>query len=134
MKGYRWLSRIYVLDQRILRKEARLEALRSCLFPSSMDYGQDRIQSTPTDKMAAITAEIIDLEAEIEQMKLRKYFLIDETEKMIDRLDNEVEKTVLAMYFISCRSMTEIADSIGYSVRHTYRFFDSGVAKVNDRL
>lgn len=134
MTGYRWLSRIDELEQRIMRKEQKRDALRRCLFPASMDYEKDRVQTSPDDQMARIMAEVVDLDMEIERMKRRKYFLIQETEEMIERLEDEREKTVLSMYFIGQVPMTEIAGRIHYSLRQTYRFRDEGARHISEKL
>ena len=49
----------------IRRKETQRDELRACLLPGAIRYDRDRVQSTPTDKMADVIARVDELDREI---------------------------------------------------------------------
>ena len=51
--------------------------------------------------------------------------------RVIDRLEDPREATVLAAYYLGRKSMQEIADHLHYRTRHVYRLRDDGVAKMS---
>ena len=49
---YDFLMQIRRKEIIIRRKETQRDELRACLLPGAIRYDRDRVQSTPTDKMA----------------------------------------------------------------------------------
>ena len=90
----------------IRRKETQRDELRACLLPGAIRYDRDRVQSTPTDKMA----------------------------DAIEKLEDDNVKTVLSEFYIARAPMTEVADAINYSVRRAYHFRKMGVTHLGEVL
>ena len=108
----------------IRRKETQRDELRACLLPGAIRYDRDRVQSTPTDKMADVIARVDELDREIEQLRREKATLVIEISDAIEKLEDDNEKTVL----------TELADAINYSVRRAYHFRKMGVTHLGEVL
>lgn len=118
------------ISDEIWRKEMRREALRSCLLPSAVTYDQDKVQTSPSDRMCEIMSKIGDLNLQIKALMEERGLAILEVSQKIDSLDDEREKTILDAYYIGGLSMTEIAEHQGYSVSHTYYLRRHGAEKL----
>mgnify|MGYP001072532071 CR=1 FL=1 len=121
----------------IRRKETQRDELRACLLPGAtgaIRYDRDRVQSTPTDKMADVIARVDELDREIEQLRREKATLVIEISDAIEKLEDDNEKTVLTKFYIARAPMTEVADAINYSVRRAYHFRKMGVTHLGEVL
>lgn len=131
---YNYLMQIRKKEYAIKRKELRCEELRSCLGARAIRYDVDRVQSTPTDKVSEIITKVVDLEAQIEQLKEEKALLIIEIGDAIEQLEDDNEKTVLAEFYIGRVPMAQVAEIINYSIRRTYYFRKQGVIHLGEVL
>ena len=118
----------------IRRKETQRDELRACLLPGAIRYDRDRVQSTPTDKMADVIVRVDELDREIEQLRREKASLVIEISDAIETLEDDNEKTVLTEFYIARAPMTEVADAINYSVRRAYHFRKMGVTHLGEVL
>lgn len=114
----------------IWRKDIRREELRACLLPAAITYDKDRVQTTPEDHMAETMAEVADLDAEIEILRRRRARQIHLISGALDQLEDSREKAILEAYYIGRKSMTGIAEHMGYSLQHAYRLKKDGVEKM----
>ena len=131
---YDFLMQIRRKEIIIRRKETQRDELRACLLPGAIRYDRDRVQSTPTDKMADVIARVDELDREIEQLRREKALLILRISDAIEQLPDEYEKTVLTMFYIGREAMTEVAKAINYSARRAYYFRKQGVIHLGELL
>lgn len=131
---YDFLMQIRRKEIIIRRKEMQRDELRACLLPGAIRYDRDRVQSTPTDKMADVIARVDELDREIERLKLEKAQAIIEISDVIEKLDNDKEKAVLTAFYIKAASMEAVAGIVCYSVRHTYFLRKQGVEHLKEVL
>lgn len=131
---YDFLMQIRRKEIIIRRKEMQRDELRACLLPGAIRYDRDRVQSTPTDKMADVIARVDELDREIERLKLEKAQAIIEISDVIEKLDNDKEKAVLTAFYIKAASMEAVAGIVCYSVRHTYLLRKQGVEHLKEVL
>ena len=114
---YDFLMQIRRKEIIIRRKEMQRDELRDCLLPGAVRYDRDKVQSSPTDKMADVMARVDELDREIEQLKLEKAQAIIEISDVIEKLDNDKEKAVLTAFYIKAASMEAVAGIVCYSVQ-----------------
>lgn len=119
------------ISDEIWRKDLRRQELRSCLLPSGIAYDGDRVQTSPEDSMARIMAEVDELDQQIDALQRSRALEILRISRVIDRLEDPREATVLDAYYLGRRSMQEIAEHLHYSERHVYRLRSEGVAKMS---
>lgn len=131
---YDFLMQIRRKEIIIRRKEMQRDELRACLLPGAVRYDRDKVQSTPTDKMADVIVRVDELDREIEQLKLEKAQAIIEISDVIEKLDNDKEKAVLTAFYIKAASMEAVAGIVCYSVRHTYLLRKQGVEHLKEVL
>lgn len=118
---YEFLLSIKKLEAKIQNMMLQCEALRSCLLPSGIRYDLDKIQTTASDHMSDIEARVLDMEKEILSMQQEKTQLIIDISAAINQLPEQAEQTVLISYYITRKSMEQVADLAGYSLSHAYR-------------
>lgn len=118
------------LSYEIWRKELRLEEIRSTLLPKAITYDGDRVQTSPEDRMSEVMAKVVDLDAQIRQLKEKKAMAILALGDDIDRVDDERCRAVLDAYYIAGQRMTDIAESMAYSRQHVYKLRRAGVEKM----
>lgn len=109
------------IDQHIGRINAKIRSLRDSLALSGVRYDIDRVQSSPSDRMSAVIAEIDALEHRRDELIDSRMQAVEAIETAVNGLEDDVEKTVLYMQYIGCESMDEIADEMHYSRRSAYR-------------
>ena len=131
---YDFLMQIRRKEIIIRRKETQRDELRACLLPGAIRYDRDRVQSTPTDKMADVIVRVDELDREIEQLRREKASLVIEISDAIETLEDDYERTVLTEFYIARAPMTEVADAINYSVRRAYHFRKMGVTHLGEVL
>ena len=121
---YDFLMQIRRKEIIIRRKETQRDELRACLLPGAIRYDRDRVQSTPTDKMADVIARVDELDREIEQLRREKASLVIVISDAIEKLEDDIARA----------PMTEVADAINYSVRRAYHFRKMGVTHLGEVL
>ena len=119
------------ISDEIWRKDLRRQELKSCLLPSGITYDKDPVQTSPEDSMARIMAEVDELDGQIDTLRRSMAMEILRISRVIDRLEDPREATVLDAYYLGRKSMQEIADHLHYSERHVYRLRSEGVAKLS---
>lgn len=124
------ISRVRSIDRKIWRLTIRRDELQSCLLPGAVRYDVDKVQSSPKDKLADIAAAVVDIDRTISELQRAKADAILQLSERIEKLDDEREKVILTAYFIGRKSMSEISDKLGYSVKHVYRLRKMGLQKV----
>lgn len=131
MTGEFFFNRPRMLRNRIRRKRAQLEALKSSLLPSGIRYDLDKIQTTPEDHFSEVMAEVASLEREIGELKRKLRASLLELGDALEKLDDETEKTVLVEFYIGGITLSEISTHIGYSLRQTKRIKQHGLQKMS---
>lgn len=131
---YEFLWQIRKKETVIRRKEAQRDELRACLMPGGVSYDRDRVQSSPKDSMTEVMARVVDLDNEIEALRVEKARLIMEISGAIEKLEDDNEKTVLTEFYIARAPMSKVATVINYSIRRAYDFRKRGVIHLGEVL
>lgn len=124
---HRYLLRIRELEWTIWRMCLRRDELQSCLLPAGVRYDKDVVQTSPEDKLGAIAGAVIELDQRIQKLQQQKARMVMEIGAAIEQLDDERERTILVAYYISRKSIKDIAKAITYSESHTYQLRRQGV-------
>ena len=118
---YTFLTQVRRTELKIAQKIAKREQLECCLLPGALRYDTAKVQTSASDKMPDVMAEVADLDADIEALKRRAAEQTNEICDAIDILDSEESKTVLMMYYIQRMQVEEIAHAIGYAPSTIYK-------------
>lgn len=131
---YEYLTQARKTGLRIQRLEARRHALLSSLLPAATVYDKPRVQSSPSDPMPEIMAEADELAEQIRDLERMRLRQIHEACDLIDTLESDEERTVLAKYFIGGEPMSRIAAELDYSISNVYRLRRIGMRALAERL
>lgn len=88
---------------------------------SGVRYDKDVVQSSPSDRMSAVIAEIDALERKRDALVDARMKAVEQIEEAVNSLSDETERTVLYMQYIGRERMDEIAEELQYSRRSAYR-------------
>ena len=130
---YDWLMRDRSLARRIQRLLLQREELLTCLEASAR-YDQPYVQTSPDDKMAAIMAEVCEIDERIQQLQTERALAVIETAEAIEMLDREEERDVLTRYFVRREEVSAIAEAMSYSVSGIYKLRDRAVLRLGEKV
>lgn len=109
-------SRIATLRETLERITARLDG---------MPHGSDG-----SDKMATITAEIVDLEDELIERTVRLEAGRQEAEAAIDKLEDDRYRLVLRFRYIEALTWKEVAKKMHYDKRNCTRLRNAALRRL----
>lgn len=131
---YIFLTSVRKIEAEIQKLTIRHDELQTCLLPGAIRYDGDRVQTSPDDKMSELAAEVVDLERQIQELRLHKSRKVREIEDAIRMLENDDEQMVLMGYYIGRLPMACVADLIHLSMRTAYRIRRRGVQHLAEKL
>lgn len=103
------------LNERYDLKGVTYSSQPSCSIPQTLDDVLAQKEYVE-NKLSKLTRQSIEIRNEIQ-------------DKLLD-LDNQLEAEVLDLYFLERYSLTEIADTLCYSVRQIERLYADGIMSV----
>lgn len=128
---YEYLESVRSIEARITKQQILVDEMRSCLLPKAITYDGDRVQTSPSDTMSSIVAEIADRERDLERLKIMKAELIKEISLAISKLADDNEQIILMGYYIGRLPMKKVAAMAHYSPRGAYKVKKRAVAKLS---
>ncbi len=114
------LACIERLEEKLSLLEARIKSVKSPSY-SGMPRG-----STPVT-VEDLLSDKLDLEKRITRLKAKGKNIKAEILDEIDSLSDPRYCEVLEAYFIECKSISNIADDMGYSDRHIYDLYKEAI-------
>lgn len=117
---YIFLTSVRKIEAEIQKLTIRHDELQTCLLPGAIRYDGDRVQTSPDDKMSEIAAEVVDLERQIQELRLHKSRKVREIEDAVRMLGNDDEQMVLMGYYVGRLPMARVAELIHQSPRSAY--------------
>lgn len=127
---YSWLNRSRKCDSEIRRMQNKIEELKSCLITGGIDYSRDKVMTSPEDSMCKIFAEIDETERMIREKSLERGYLVSEISNVIETLDSDLEKNILADFFVARKSAAKIAKEMSYDVSWINKLKKEGINKL----
>ncbi len=119
-KVYRLLYAPRKIDRDISRINDRINSLRYSLLASGIRYDKDSVQTSPTDRMSEVMAEIDELERKRDSMVCTRIDAVGKIEHMIDKLDDDEQKTVLSKQYIAGEPIENLTVTMYCSRRKLY--------------
>lgn len=110
----------------IRQTQSRIEGLRLSMLPGAIRYDKDRVQSSigEGDQLAEYAARLTELEHELEV--LRGEYL-DAQDAIVEAssylTEDDYGATIILMRYISDVDFSDIADEIGMTRRHMFRYY-----------
>lgn len=127
MDTRRYLGQISWYEKRIMNKLEEIQRLRDMIGLCGLNYDKEDIQTTKVyDRMGDAIAKIVDLESETLDMVnaySNSYKLIV---RQIDSM-NGLDYEVLENRYVKSKSVSQIADEMGYSREYVSRNLTSAI-------
>lgn len=121
LKRYRKnLACITRLEDKIAQLDERMTRIKSTNF-SGMPRGG--VPITIDDLMS----DKLDLENRVKRLKLKSRGLKNAVCEEIDSLEDPLQCEVLEAFFIDCKSIEDIAEELGYTVRYIYSVYSEAI-------
>lgn len=114
------LQRIMIEYRSIGNLERRIEALRETLERTTPQLDGMPHGSDGSDKMATITASIVDLEKKLDQRRVNCELEMQIAETVIDTLPDQ-QRLVMRLRYIEGLSWKQVAEKSNYDKRHCQR-------------
>ena len=130
MQVKEFLNKIRHIDAMIDCKRDQIKDLRDRLTSISCPMGE-KVQSTKDpDKFTNPVSKIIELEKEINDDIDKLIDLKRIARKVIEQLDNEVEKMVLYKRYFENKTFEQISVELNYSWRRIHQFHGDALNKL----
>ena len=114
----------------------RIENLRMMTTDTSVHFAKDRVRhdSADRDKLQTLTAQIDEMERELEGLEQILEDIRLKIGIMICRLSDPFAQRVLIMHYLEYKSWRGIAREVGYSHAQIFRYRDAGLEEVEGIL
>ena len=130
MQAKEFLNKIRYIDAMIDCKRDQIKDLRDTLTSISCPMGE-KVQSTLNpDKFTNPVSKIIELEKEINDDIDKLIDLKRIARKVIEQLDNEVEKMVLYKRYFENKTFEQISVEMNYSWRRIHQIHGDALKKL----
>ena len=131
MTAKEYLNQAYWLDRRIDSKLEQLSALKDMAAKTTSVMSDDVVSHTRNvHSMQDVIAKIIDMQAEINADIDQLVDLKREIMQVVKTVQNPEHQTLLELRYLCFKSWEDVAQELGYNVRHIYRLHDEAVDQI----
>lgn len=125
---YDILSKPRRLKYQICAINSQIANLEDCLLPGGIRYDKENVQSSPTDRMPQVMAEIGDL-SDKQEILSKEFVRANERIKILCEkyLTDELEKTVIVMHYVGLQTFEQIGASISYTKGGVWYIYDRAI-------
>ena len=108
-----------VTRYRIQQVRSKYLAIYMAMMPGGIQY--DKVQTSPADMMPEKMDGLVELEEKILRLEDLHRRQIEDIETACGKLSDELQRTVLLMFYVGGISVREIAETLHYSERTIFR-------------
>lgn len=132
MDAKEYLSRAFYLHKQIKAKEKRLEWLRDIAPGPSMRFSEEaKVPGNPRSSAVENTAiKVVALEEEIAEDILHLVEVVNDIERVINRVESLECRTILEMRYLGFCDWTEIIDRMGYGSNWVFQKHREALKKI----
>lgn len=106
---------------------SQIASLEDCLLPGAIRYDTDRVDSSPSDRMPQVMAEIADLCTKQKRLERELFEAQKQVKDICESIDDDLERTVLLMRFIGCQTFEQIGLELSYDKSGAWRAYDRAI-------
>lgn len=121
-------DRVYQLLNAPRRTRYRIQQVRSkylaiymAMMPGGIRYDKDKVQTSPADMMPEKMGELAELEEKIQRLEDLHRQQIEDITAACGKLSDELQRTVLMMFYVGGVSVREIAETLHYTAPTIYK-------------
>ena len=115
----------------IYRLENKLDDLNERIYKiKSPNYSAMPKGSKPVE-VSDLISDKNELKTRIERLRKKGETLKAETLEIIDDLDDVRYAEICESFFIDCKSLEDIAEDMGYTIRHVTRLYSEAISQMS---
>ena len=118
------LALIERLNDKVENLTSRIESIKS---PIITDMPRGGVPVTKED----LVADKLEIIERIDRLKIKGKKYKAEILDIIDELDDTRYADILESFFIDCESLDDIADNMGYTLRHVIRLYSEAIISID---
>lgn len=131
----KYLSQIEYIDEMIGEKQDIIDSLRSSITGTSASTENERVQTSPKDRLGETCAKIVDL---CEQLNKDIDSFIDTKAEVIQTIDQYVddlkERRLLYLRYLKFIPIESCAKELHVSQRTAYNLHKAGIYKISNKF
>ena len=117
------------IRQEIADLESELEAYRQTMGLSGIRYDQDKVRTSPKDRMPDYAARVEQLLKMIKKQQQEYLKAHDKVKELADQLQG-VEKSIIIQRYLEGKRYEDIADSFPMSERQMFNYREKAINKL----
>lgn len=126
-----YLNQVYRIEKMLKMLEREYNQKVKEIDNISISNSEIKLNSV-SSKVENKVIELLALENDIKECKIKKEVAIDEISKVIDKIEDEVLKRLLKLRYLEFRKWDSIAEILKYSEQHTHRLHNKAL-KIIDK-
>ena len=126
-----YLNQVYRIEKMLKMLEREYNQKVKEIDNISISNSEIKLISV-SSKVENKVIELLALENDIKECKIKKEVAIDEISKVIDKVDDETLKKLLKLRYLEFRKWDSIAEILNYSEQHTHRLHNKAL-KIIDK-
>lgn len=129
----------YLRQYRDIKTQIEIEKSKRAIVEdlatlAGVDYTRISVQSAPADTVPDIVARLLQMDDRISKKIEELLETLKEIEDRIGRIPSATQRKVLQLRYLACMEWDEIADSINYSRRQTFRIHAAALRSMEKLL
>lgn len=116
----------------ILELRERMDIWAWSLIPGAIRYDKDKVQTSPTDRMADVMGDIDEAQRKLTELEARRMREQIEISEMCDKCEDLIdqEKYVIVKRYMHMYNWNDIADILDLSDRRIFQLHGSALEKL----
>ena len=124
-----YLNQVYRIEKMLKMLEREYNQKVKEIDNISISNSEIKLSSVAS-KVENKVIELLALENDIKECKIKKEVAIDEISRIIDKVDDETLKKLLKLRYLEFRKWESIAYILNYTKRHTHRKHNEALRKL----
>ena len=125
---FKILNAVNNLDADLQIVRIQIERMESTLQGHAIRYDVDKVQTSPTDKVAEVVADMEKLLIKRDRLQTEIIAAMQQSADLIAKLTDNKHRLVLHYRYTAGLPWAQVAVRVGYDERHTRRLRDEAVA------
>lgn len=128
-----YLNQVYRIEKMLKMLEREYNQKVKEIDNISISNSEIKLNSV-SSKVENKVIELLALENDIKECKIKKEVAIDKISKVIDKVDDETLKKLLKLRYLEFRKWDNIADILGYSNKHVFKLHNQALKYIEKNL
>ena len=111
--------------------ENQIEEIKNILGISGISYDAVKIKSSPAEETTSGKIIILaEIKQQAEEIRTTAIEMVETVNKVIEQVGDDRYRILLSLRYIKCLGWEQIADEMGYGVRHIHKLHSGALLEV----